>query len=223
MADQSEIFSDSNDPNIPDEIDVNTPICYAYNQVQGTSSVGSFTAEKEGNSYYAISCLHVFGSSYDIGKANSNSNHQIRDKKVVFRIGSATFEGDITEYKFGNIQGIGSDYCKCKITKEAYDAYNNLIDEQRLVPSNQQEMLLFGARSKYSVKFGQGMSDVECTINYGSFQKTMNLYRIIPWSSNVQKGDSGSVIYYKLPNNETIYRGMIVSKSNTYAYMFRLS
>jgi hypothetical protein len=219
MTEKGNSLITKNDPNIADQIEKNDPVCYAYNIANGTSNVGTFTPIIENGNYFAISCFHVFGSSTDLVAASKNRKHVLKDKTVKFLVGNQSFDGTIVSYEFGNVQGQGKDFCKCNITKELYDAYMAYIDQVKLHPSSDSQMIMFGAYSKFNVKFKKGMSSASCNIPYGSFTKGLQLFRIIPWNNNVNKGDSGSIVYYKTQANGPVFRVMVVSKNPSYTFV----
>lgn len=202
-----------------------TPICYAYNS-NSPNSIGSFTAFVENGIYYAKSNLHVFADDNEFANFGSNSNYNLQNKTVVFVIGNNTpMTGTIVEYKFGNEDGYGIDYCLCEIDAALYNLFLSNIDTKKLLSIDENSMRMYGAVSKY-VDFHTYRNPTTCKISYTGFKKELYLYKIgtsSPDISNISKGDSGSTIYYKIrtANNKVMLcTGILVAKSNNYAYMF---
>lgn len=213
-ADTSDAISQTND-NFN-----NNPVCYAFNTCE-KDSIGSFSVIKKGNKYFAISNLHVFATSADLHRIN-NGETEIQHKNVCFYMGTRAYYGTIDDFKFGDFMGDGIDYCLCSVEKEVYDEYFKIVDSSKLVPNDFNHMAMFGAISKYDVSFYQKWNGTYCNINYKGFQKTLFLYKILPTNTNVERGDSGSVIYYNLGTSKEIYKGMLVAKSDNYSYMSKL-
>ncbi|WP_310555490.1 hypothetical protein [Flavobacterium sp.] len=202
------------------------PICYAYN-AKSPNSKGSFSVFKKGKKYFAKSNLHVFANDDEFANFSVNPNFIIKNKVVLFVIGNNNpFKGTILEYKFGNYNGYGIDYCICEINKELYDVFINNIDTNKLIEIDENSMSMFGAVSKY-LNFHSYRNPTMCTVSYSHFKKELYLFKIgtsTSGISNVSNGDSGSTIYYKIKttdNSELICTGILVAKSDNYAYMFR--
>jgi hypothetical protein len=202
------------------QIKNNNPICYAYNS-KSPNSVGSFgVIEKEGK-YYAISNLHVFATPDDLLKVHKHNGKKLENKDVILVINGKRFHKTLSDdYKFGNHDGYGYDFCKCEIDKSIYDKYNLYVDQQKLKPKHDKHMTMFGARSKY-IFYKPDRHGTPCNINYNSFKEKLYLFKITPKTS-VKRGDSGSIIYYSLDDSDVVFRGVLVAKTDNYAYMFRL-
>jgi hypothetical protein len=195
------------------------PVCYAFNKKE-EKSFGSFGVFEDNGKYYAISNLHVFATSGDLKNIHNSSNYIIEEQNriVVFVIGTKQKEGKILDdYKFLNLHGNGYDYCKCEIDKETYDLFNATIVKSKLEVNHLDYMTMFGALSKYNVRFHNLRSGTVCRIKYNNFLKELYLYKIIPTNKNVQRGDSGSIVYYR--SQGKIFKAMIIAKSDTYAYI----
>ncbi|MCY1719132.1 hypothetical protein OU798_02180 [Prolixibacteraceae bacterium Z1-6] len=231
------LYTDTLDAIIPDQsmaisgecneiIQEQFPVCYAYNNTS-KSSLGSFgVIKKDEDNYYAISNLHVFATSQDLKEINGRNNYKIKDEnrkvKLVIR-GENTrreeFDCEICDdYNFGDVDGDGYDFCRCAITKEAYEKYYQVIKREVLTPDESNHMVMFGATSKFDVKFHSFWSGTYCTISYPDFYKKLYLYKIKSLNKNIRKGDSGSIVYLK-DDSDMIINGMLVAKSDNYAYM----
>lgn len=214
---------ETNDPNIPDTIEFAIPICFAFNKAHGTSNVGSFSVECNGNKYFAVSCFHVFASKFDFNNYLSNPGHQLRDVDVVFRIGDRIFESKIFSFQFGNYSGNGMDYAVCEVGKEMFDLFHQTVDVNWLNNVQLNRMRMFGAASKYNVGFHKQINAATITIESNGVLQKLHLYKIYPVYHNVQKGDSGSMVYYKATENGPVHRGIIISRDNDAAYMARIN
>jgi hypothetical protein len=216
------------DLKILSSIDSN-PVCYAVNLSDSNkNSRGSFNVTIIDNKYYAVSNLHVFADKDELKKYNSNSNYIFKKTNVKFIIEGSEFYGAMAldKVKFGNENGESQDFCACEIDVNIFNAYNNLVKPDKLENFSLDKMIMFGSTSKFQeFRALQSLSASECEVRYDGFKRKMRLIKVgISKDSKVNYGDSGSFIYYKLRiNNETIqtYKGIIVAKSDNYAYMFR--
>ncbi|MCQ4142563.1 hypothetical protein [Chryseobacterium sp. EO14] len=209
----------------------NPPVCYAFNDNQKNSflaSKGSFTVYQKGGKYYAKSNLHVFADASEFSRFEDNQKYDLKYRTVRFVIGNnSTHTGNIVDYKFGNHEGYGIDYCLCTVNKELFDLFLNQVDMERLVDIDLYTMRMFGATTKY-VNFHSYRNLTSCKVEYSGFRQKKELYLFkigtsSPGIQNINSGDSGSTIYYKIKtpdNNEQICTGILVAKSDNYAYMF---
>ena len=206
------------------------PKCYAYNANPANlnPSKGSFSVYKDGNNYFAISNLHVFADDEEFKHFENNATYNLIHKTVKFVIdNNNTQTGTIIDYKFGSFEGYGIDLCVCKVDKELYDLFIEHIDIDRLIDINEYSMRMFGAYTKYT-NFHSFRKPTTCYVEYNGFRnrKELYLFKIAVASigiKNISKGDSGSTVYYKIKDNDTILlaTGIIVAKSDDYAYIFR--
>lgn len=199
-----------------------SPKCYAYNQAN-TNSFGSFGVKEIeiDKKYVAISNAHVFLSNEDLKQLHNNPNYKIVDDEAKLVIGNETFDATIKRYDFYNDGTQGHDFCTCEINinQEVFEAYKTVIKYDELNVSDNKLMTMFGAMSKNNVKFKYTWEDTECIVKYSGFSKKLNLHKIqaIDYGNNVQKGDSGSFINFWADHKN--YTGLLVAKSDTYAYM----
>ncbi|MDC6361651.1 MULTISPECIES: hypothetical protein [Flavobacteriaceae] len=202
------------------------PVCYAYN-MDSTSSMGSFGVFKENEKYFAHSNLHVFATPTDLKRFDHGSVKELKSNHVGFRINENDYQNSkILSFSFGNGGTYGEDYCLCEISKEIYDAYRAHVGMDQLEASvSEDKMTMFGAVSK-TMSFKKYREITRCRVNYGSFIKELKLIKIESTYLNVSKGDSGSIVKYKVygVGGQLFSReGMIVAKSRKYAYMMKLS
>ncbi|WP_136666826.1 hypothetical protein [Flavobacterium sp. H122] len=207
-----------------------SPICYAHNaNIYNTNqSRGSFSVYKDGNEYFAISNLHVFADDEEFKNFEDNPNHKLSLKMVRFVVGdNNTHTGEIIDYKFGQYDSYGFDLCICKIEKALYDLFKKQIDIDKLIDIDEYSMSMYGAFSK-KINFHAFRSPTTCYVEYEGFTNTKELYLFkiassSPGIQNISKGDSGSTVYYKIKDKNTVLlaRGIIVAKSDDYAYIFR--
>ena len=223
MIEEPQFFSDINDPQIPDAIELGDPVCYAYNKMQGTSNVGSFTVEQKANRFYAISCFHVYASRRDFLGFLSDPNYQLRDRTVVFRIGNKTFEADIISHQWGNYNGKGKDFAVCEVDQEMYNDFLRTINLEWLTSAQLQRMRMFGAYSKFNVGFHRQLNATNALFHINGVQRQLHVFKIYPVNRNVQKGDSGSLVYFKVTQNGPLHRGIVIAKNNDAAFMARLT
>lgn len=206
-----------------------SPICFAYNNHKGISEPlrGSFTVYEENGNYFATSNLHVFAHIDEFSNYRNNDNYNPKYRTVQFVIEGQKHEGTIVDYIFGNYKhkGYGIDYSRCEVKEELYDLYRNHIDVKNLKDVDLYTMKMFGATSK-EVTFHSFRNPTTCRIRYKTFTKELDLYKIAVSSSyikNIAEGDSGSTIYFKekvSEKEERILTGILVAKSDHYAYMF---
>ncbi|WP_130733697.1 hypothetical protein [Flavobacterium sp. J27] len=207
-----------------------TPKCYAYNANPSNlnPSKGSFSVYKDGDNYFAISNLHVFADDDEFKNFENNATYNLNHRTVQFVVdNNITQKGTIVDYKFGSFEGYGIDLCVCRVDKELYDLFIEYIDIDKLIDINEYSMRMFGAYTKYT-NFHSFRKPTTCYVEYNGFRNRKELYLFkIAVSSigikNIGKGDSGSTVYYKIKNKNTILlaTGIIVSKSDDYAYIFR--
>lgn len=204
------------------------PVCYAKNaSIITDNNRGSFNVAILDNKYYAISNLHVFAENQELKKYHDDKSYVLKETRVQFVVGSETFYGtiDLDRIGFGNEDGESQDFCACMITGELYDAYNNFIERSRFETFPNNKMVMYGATSKY-LEFNEitSLQASECNVDYGSFVRKMKLIKIDKTNGSlVQKGDSGSFVYYKIKKHTgiKICKGVIIAKSSNYSYMFR--
>lgn len=206
------------------------PVCYAFNAnpLNANPSKGSFSVYKDGNNYFALSNLHVFADDDEFINFENNPNHTIEHKTVQFVIGDdRTQTGTIIDHKFGSFEGYGFDLCVCKVEKRLYDLFIAHIDVSKLIDIDEYSMKMFGAYTKY-VNFHSFRNPTTCQVEYNGFNRPKELYLFkigtsSPGIENINKGDSGSTVYYKIKDNNTVLlaTGIIVAKSDHYAYIFR--
>lgn len=207
------------------------PVCYAYNAnpLNTNPSKGSFSVYKEGDNYYAIGNLHVFADDEEFKAFENNPNHELVHRTVQFVVNdNATQTGTIIDYTFGNIEGYSLDRCVCKVDKKLYDLFLEHIDINNLINIDESTMKMFGAYTKYA-HFHPYRKPTTCYVTYTGFRnrKEMYLFKIAISSigiKNISKGDSGATIYYKIKskdNTELLATGILVAKSDNYAYIFR--
>jgi len=226
--------SNSSRDDIIKKITKDPPICYAYNVKNEQDKIfGSFNIVKKDDGYYAESNLHVFASQSDFEQfENTNASFEdLKDLDVTLKIGNKPYPN--CEIKDGYLESNGTrsrDYAICKINGMAdndYENYKKLIDYDKLInPEINDEMLMFGATSK-DVKFEKlsyGKNTL-CSVKYSGFRKEMYLFKTERTYSNINKGDSGSVVYYRIKRNNKIYlkKAMVVAKSRSHTYMFFLN
>ena len=207
-----------------------SPVCYAFNANPANTSPtrGSFSVYKDGDKYFASSNLHVFADDIEFKNFEDNPNHKLINKTVQFVIGNDTSQtGEIIDYKFGQYDSYGFDFCICKINKALYDLFLKKIDVNRLISIDEYTMSMYGALTKY-VTFHPFRSPTTCYVEYNGFnnKKELYLFKIAlstPGIVNISKGDSGSTVYYKIKENNItlLATGIIVAKSDDYAYIFR--
>ncbi|MCQ4142269.1 hypothetical protein [Chryseobacterium sp. EO14] len=211
----------------------NPPVCYAFNDHQNPSSApkGSFTIYQEGGKYYAKSNLHVFADAAEFSEFETNQNYKLKNKTVRFVIGNNDSQTGkiVDDYEFGNYKhnGYGIDYCRCEVDKKLYDLFMRQVDINKLKDIDLDTMKMFGATTKY-VNFHSYRNPTTCHVEYPGFakEKELDLFKIgtsSPGIENVDFGDSGSTIYFKQKvskNKEQLCTGILVAKSDNYAYMF---
>lgn len=203
-----------------------SPKCFAYN-INSSDVKGSFGVLEKNGEYFAISNLHVFAAKTEFKHFKQNDKYQLTHRKVRFVIGNKKFYGLIQDgYKLGMYNGYGYDYCVCSIKKKVYDAFHELIDDKQTIPNDDSEMKMFGAVSKYK-NFYPYRRTTFCRIKYPDFTRELYLLKISTSDvENIQKGDSGSVVTFRITerdNTHTFLRGMLVAKSDHYAYMFQVT
>lgn len=205
----------------------NTPVCYAYN-TEGKDNLGSFGVEKVDGQCYAVSNLHVFATADECNAVFRNPGYDIQNRTVELKIGNAPlFTGTIVEgYKVGQQGFKGMDYCRCTIPEAAFHAYRALIHKKEMMkPDPGKNMVMFGAKSKYTEFFWDKRS-TRITVDYVGFSARMTLMKIATSEmengsiKQVKKGDSGAIIHYQFENEPTRQTGMLVAKSDNYAYMY---
>jgi len=197
----------------------NHPKCYARNKAD-ESSFGSFGVKKINEEYFAISDAHVFLSNRDLRQLHNNVNYEIVDREVELVIEDEVISEHIEKkYSFYDNGAEGHDYCACKVDKKVFDAYNNItMAADNLEVSDNSHMTMFGSMSKNNMKFKYDWENTVCVVKYNGFSKKLNLYKIQAIDgNNVQKGDSGSFINYWVDHKN--YTGLLIAKSDTYAYM----
>ncbi|TYA71758.1 hypothetical protein [Seonamhaeicola marinus] len=202
------------------------PVCYAYN-VKNKSNLGSFRIFKEGDgSLYAESNFHVFASKNDLEQANKyGQSYNVKDKFVKLKIGDNDEEDAIiTEFSFGEGNGTLKDYCKAKLSSNddsILKKYNEHVDRDWLLKNEKDKMKMFGATTK-GIFFWEEKLLTHCSVEYSSFKKEFWLYKIKTRADHIDFGDSGSILYYYDDENR-LKKGMVVAKSDTYAYMFDIN
>lgn len=201
------------------------PVFYAYN-MNSKSSIGSFGVFEKTGKYFAHSNLHVFASSADLKRFGRQNVQNLGDKFVGLVVGDKKYDNiKISDFEFGNSGTWGMDYCYCEITRNIYEECNRLINTQSLKSEvTEDEMKMFGAVSK-KMTFKKYRETTRCRVNYGSFVKELKLIKIESTYLNIQKGDSGSIVNYKVNSvgGKAIFRqGIIVAKSAKYAYMSKI-
>lgn len=200
------------------------PICYAYNN-NSPNNIGSFglIQKNEDGDYFAVSNLHVFADPEEFKNFEHKPTYQLTNRRVSFKIGNDIFEGEIieNEYRLGDFNGLGLDYCMCAVPEAMVKAYRKYIAPPKLFPTNPELMKMLGATSKY-VDFHNERYPTLVKVKYPQFHKELNLLKVKTSKiKNIQKGDSGSIVNYYLEgkNGKKLYRGLIVAKSDFYTYM----
>ncbi|WP_445712203.1 hypothetical protein [Flavobacterium sp.] len=207
------------------------PICYAYNAnpLNSNPSKGSFSVYKDGDNYFAVGNLHVFADDVEFKQFENNPSYALVNRTVQFVInGDTTQTGTIIDYTFGTFEGYGIDRCVCKVDKKLYDLFLEHIDIDNLISIDESTMKMFGAYTKYA-HFHPYRKPTTCYVEYNGFRKRKEMYLFkIAISSigikNISKGDSGATLYYKIKSNDNIEllaTGILVAKSDNYAYIFR--
>lgn len=211
----------------PPEIIDESQICYAHNK-NDCKNLGTFSVFESDGQYLAISNLHVFATPEEFGQYARGEIDAISNTEVQLVIEGADppFAATILDgaYKIGEEDGYGYDYCIAETSRQAFEAYHNLIDSNQLLPKKTDEMSMFGARSKY-VTFYPSRIPEYSWVHYPGINKRLLLFRIATDKiSNIAEGDSGSLVYFKMEeqNGEILSAGILVSKSDNFAYMTRL-
>lgn len=208
-----------------EKIKASKPICYAFNE-KNTGIYGTFSVIKEREQYFAISNVHVFANTDELTSIHNDKEYILQSKSIKFVVDDKIYNGTIVDgaYNFSNYQS-KKDYCKCTISKQLYDAYNELIKptehKANLAPNSY--MIMFGATSKVidfkPIKYNTHWVNVD----YNLFRKDLHLYKIKPTKRKTISGDSGGVVLFKTTDgkgNEFIKKGMLVAASDSYSYIF---
>ncbi|WP_024772963.1 hypothetical protein [Aquimarina macrocephali] len=202
------------------------PICYAHNE-KHKSNLGSFRLFKEDDgTIYAESNFHVFASKNDLEQAHKLGGvYEPKDKTVLLFIGDNPHEeATIIEFNFGEGNGTRKDYCKAKLKSNDINIlkkYNKVVDYKWLLENENDKMKMFGATTK-EISFWKNKSLTYCHIKYKTFYKELWLYKIEARAKHINFGDSGAMLYY-YDNDNKLKKGLIVAKSDHYAYMFDLN
>lgn len=217
---------------LADLIKTKTPVCYAYNENE-KSKLGSFGLLRSGNELYAVGNAHVFLDSQELYSivVNNFDRKLIQHTSVILNIGdhdswSVEIEADSVKL-YNNPAENGLDFCRCKIQEKDIDdvlsTYNALIKVGNATKSTYTS---FGAASKYFDFFGDDLNKATvCTVGYDNFSKDLNLFKIQVYHADfghINFGDSGSIVNYFETESKSVEKGMIVAKSDNYAYMFKL-
>ncbi len=202
-------------------IDAN-PKCYAHN-VESPEALGSFCIVTDSGEYLAISNLHVLAEPREFKEIGRNENYVLQNTDVQLMIGGKPHAARIADggYKIGNEGIYGYDYCICKTDKAAFDAYQQTIDLLEITPTDDREMRMFGAFSKY-VRLYPHRKPTLCSVEYNGFTKELLLFKIATSSiRNISEGDSGSFVYYRIgeQTGSILLKGLLVAKSDNFAYM----
>ncbi|PXY41361.1 hypothetical protein DMB65_08135 [Flavobacterium cheongpyeongense] len=204
------------------------PLCYVCN-ADSTSNMGSFNTLIRNEKYYAVSNLHVFADEKELIDFNSGKINHFTKTAIHFNIQGKVFLSDFEAdgLQFGNKNFEGKDQCFAPITKDIYVAHQNFLSQYNLNNFSPSRMVLFGATSKYlEIPRFSDLQPTDCSIKYKGFVKQLNLIKIdCQNDNNVDFGDSGSFVYYKIKTGQTtsIKKGVIVAKSQNFAFMFRYS
>lgn len=203
------------------------PLCFAQN-AKNNDIKGSFNIKKANDGYVAFGCLHVFASENDFTNILQRTGAPaLTDLDVKFQINGASFNGKIIpgSIKFGNEEdSFGADYCECSVDEIVYKEYSNFINQFNLSDFADNQMKLFGATSK-NILLKEVKGDViPCRVKYrNGVIKLLKLYKVNPLTTNVSPGDSGATVYYKNDSHSRMCMGIVVAKSHSHAYIFKLS
>lgn len=204
---------------------------FAYNDVQ-PGNQGTFGVFERDGVVYAESNLHVLATDSDLERIHHDPNNFFQHRIVTFKIGNIICKGEIVGFAFGNGEKGGMDYCECRITdpdaQMLLSAYNTMVEKNMLSVSTimKSERKAFGHTSGLLQFINEDNQPTKVKVNYRFlFGRELTLIKIIKKgnSRNADLGDSGAILYYKNQTTDELIKGMIVARSNNYAYMFPLA